>query len=143
MKTSIIITLFLFIVACGGSGGGSSSDSDLVPANDNTNDRPEEADYPLAMAIGVTESPQGGYDAELWVADENKDVVQIEWSVYLNQDVYAGPDTVDVDQPKSQMTYKIHAAVELKTPGTYTFYFTAIDAAGHRSPDVSWLVLLD
>jgi len=131
MKKLVFLAALLLIACGGGSSDDGGNSGGTLP------------DEPFAMCSGVQKAA-GGYTAQVYVVDDNKDVVQIEWSVYKNQNVYAGPDTVDVVQAKLNMTFEIFMEVDLAGGGLgYAFYFTAIDKRGHRSDDASWSVWVD
>ena len=69
--------------------------------------------------------------------DSQADVVQLEWSVFLNDEIYTGPETMDVDmQDKISMTFEINITIDGWPPDTYTLYVKAIDATGRESDEI-------
>lgn len=125
-RIAIILFSVLFLFSCGstGDGGDFAADDDY-----------EYPDYYYEPSAYVFATPTDtGLDFEVTVLDAQGDVNQIEYSIYLNDNIYYGPNVLSVDmQDKTFMDFYFHIDISLP-PDEYTIYVKAIDADGFESP---------
>lgn len=131
----LFLILLLLLAGCGVDTGSESSGSTTYGIPD---DR-----YDPQINLVIAEYTGHVVEVEVYTYDIDHNIVQLEWSIYHYDDIYSGPDVIDVDMHgMDTMAFKFDVRIGLPV-GNYTVYVTAIDADGRRSRTGSWMITVE